>query len=98
MKSEKDIPNNVSNMKRALEDGRCFMAQFRTRRHYYEFVEDIGWIKTETDGHGRDPSTLPASNEDFQTALRFADIVEIDSEDAPVNEDDTKDYFGDSSE
>jgi len=88
------IPNSVSDMKRALEDGRCFMAQYRTRRHYFDFVEDVGWIRTETDGRGCDPFTGPASNEEIRTALRFADIVEIASEDIPIMEDDTKDYFG----
>lgn len=84
--TEDDIPQSVDQLQRALERGECFVWQHSNRRMYFEFVEEVGPIRTETDADGHDPHTTGASVDEMAAVLRYGSIKPVDADDIPVLE------------
>lgn len=81
-----DTPQSVDQLKRALDDGDCFVWGYWNRQLFFEFVETVGYVYTETDEHGNDPFTTAATDEQFKTALRFGGVERIDCDEIPGKE------------
>lgn len=81
-----DDIQSVSDLKRALEDGRCFVAELPRVKVWYQFFEEYGPACTETDLDNSDPCTGPAGQGDMRAALRYG-VEEVESSEIPYTED-----------
>lgn len=84
--STDELPQSVDQLERDLERGECYLWRHRERRYYFEFVQEVGPVVTETDAEGNDPHTTGASYDQLQATLRFGTLERIDENDIPVLE------------
>lgn len=81
-----DDVNSVAEMKRQLEAGRCFVSELPNMKLWFEFVETVGPVRTETNLDDSDPYTTSAGQGEMRMGLRYG-LSEVDCGDIPVTDD-----------
>lgn len=77
--------NSVAEMKRQLEAGRCFVSELPNMKLWFEFVETVGWVRTETNLDDSDPYTTSAGQDELRMGLRYG-IEEVACDEIPVTD------------
>jgi hypothetical protein len=85
--SDSRTPQSADELKRRIENGECFMWEYYNRRLYFEWVETVGVVRTETDEHGNEPHTTAAYERELETAVAPGYLERIDHEDIPAGDD-----------
>jgi hypothetical protein len=77
---DQKVPSDASDLRRAVENGRCFRVEFRSVVSWFEHVETVGPVMHETHLLDGEKDTVTAGTRNFEAAVSAGEIREVNQE------------------